>query len=117
MDSLRRTHMLARAVLVWFFLCVGVSVATPVVGSRPLTTVCSGSGGLVLVEQGDTHGSGPAAHLLDCPLCIAQAPPPSAASPYQPPAPGHVLRKWLTRRSPVLLADGPDPARGPPASS
>ena len=117
METFRHTRMLARAVLVWFAVYVGVSVASPVVSPRAMATICTGSGALMLAEQSDAHGNGTPAHSLDCPLCISLAPPPYAASVYQPPVPGHVERKSLGVLSPALLLNGPSSARGPPTLS
>jgi hypothetical protein len=93
--------MLARAVLLWFALYVGVSVAGSVVSPQAFAIICSSTGALMLVDQGDLHGSGTAKHALDCPLCISVAPPPHPISDDQPPAPtmswAHrsTCRPWL----------------------
>jgi hypothetical protein len=116
LQTLRQTRTLARAVLAWFVLSIGVAVAAPVVQPEALSLVCSASGGSKLVS-GNDDGSAPAqGHQVSCVLCmVVSAPPPVQAdtlaqlpslSYVQPAAPGH----WITWRT-----HAPLPARGPPA--
>lgn len=114
MENLRRTCMLARAVLVWFALYVGVSVASPVVSPQAFAIICSSTGALMLVDQGDAHDSGKARHALDCPLCLSTAPPPRAVAAYQPPAPSQTVCESQDLPPLARVAEGPWSARGPP---
>jgi hypothetical protein len=118
MHTLRRAHLAARFVLVWFALSIGVAIASPIVKPQAMELICSGSGAIkVLVKTGDasTEQSG---HTLDCPLCAnLSAPPPVArltAEPAQPLA--HVLQSIPAAHIAALTA-APLPARGPPAFS
>ena len=116
MQALRNAVFLARLVLVWFALSIGVAVASPVIKPQSLELVCSGSGAIKLLAQ-DGDGSTPAmGHLLDCPLCVSTAAPPPAiaqamllteanAIPVQP----AIAARIAARASPPL------PARGPPS--
>ena len=118
MQTLRRAHLAARLVLVWFALSIGVAIASPIIKPQAMELICSGSGAIkVLVKTGDasTEQSG---HTLDCPLCAnLSAPPPVArltAEPAQPLA--HVLQPIPAAHIAALTA-APLPARGPPAFS
>lgn len=118
MQTLRNAHLLARLVLVWFALSIGVAIASPLVKPQAIELICSGSGAMkVLVKTGD--GSTEAgSHALDCPLCASSsAPPPvsrQSVEPAQPPA--CMLRSIPAARIASLTA-APLPARGPPAFS
>ncbi len=116
MFHLRHARLLARLVLVWFVLAVGVAVASPLVKPQSLALVCSGAGALKILVVGDAADASLAgAGLLDCPLCLqGGAPPPAApvgacglsvaaASLSAPPWPVVAAR-----------AAGPLPGRGPP---
>ena len=116
MQRLRQARFLARLVLAWFALSLGVAVASPLVQPRTLELVCSGSGAMKLLVKADTGGEAPASHTLDCPLCAAVAPPPPvvAAAEYSPPL-AHGLRSIPAARLAAATA-APLPPRGPPAS-
>jgi hypothetical protein len=115
METLRRAHRLARLVLAWFVLSVGVAVAAPVLKTQDLDVVCSGAGGVKLTagdEGAAGHGHD---HMKDCRMCVltgapsvdivfAAAPAPSAAPVPLLPA-GHAVH-----------TASPYPARGPPPS-
>jgi len=97
MDALRHAHHLARLVLVWFALSIGVAVASPLVSPQGMALICSGSGAMkVLVKTADgaTEAS---SHSLDCPLCASiGAPPPVARTVAAP------TRRWgIWRNDPV----------------
>lgn len=113
MSALRQARLLARLVLAWFVLAVGIAVAAPVVQPQSLEMICSG-GSLKLVGTGDAGEDGLAGGLaLDCPLCAGAAPPPPAvALPAVQPL-GQVLRSIPAARV-AALAAAPLPARGPP---
>jgi hypothetical protein len=118
MQALRNASILARLVLAWFALSIGVAVAAPLVNPVGVDLVCSASGGIKLMVKGDTGNGKSVGHTLDCPLCAATgAPPPVAAAPaaYEP-ALAHVLQSIPAARIAALTA-APLPARGPPAFS
>ncbi len=120
MDSLRTHPLIARLVLAWFVLFVGVSVASPIVSPSASQLICSASGAMKLVslDGGDDSGGSSGLASLDCPACSPMA----VALPLAEPvvvvasALSHALRPvaaarlaWLTRAA--------LPARGPPLYS
>lgn len=116
MDTLRRAHQLARLVLVWFALSIGVAVAAPLVNPQAMELICSGSGAMKVLIKTDDGAKEATSVTLDCPLCTTPAAPPCAlrvtAAPVQPLA--HVLQTIPAARMASLTA-APPPARGPPA--
>ncbi len=132
MQRLQKAHLIARFVLVWFALYVGVSLASPFISTDPSQLVCSAMGGLKMVSLDDktdgdqagsagNTGSGSKASLagkLDCPLCTQVCPPQALSAPHfdasgalsyatRPLPSAHIA--WLTR--------SPLPPRGPPLHS
>ena len=127
MQTLRNAHLLARFVLVWFVLFVGVSVASPLVNPQTSQMVCSAMGGMkmVLVDDGAQGGlksdSGDTFKLsssMDCPLCAQfSAPPcPVVFSFDTTSALAHALRPVPSAHI-AWLTGSPLPPRGPPALS
>ncbi len=118
MQTLRRAHTLARFVLVWFALSIGVAIAAPIVKPQAMELICSGSGAMKLLVKTDDGSQTQTGHTLECPLCATLgAPPPAArhaAEPAQPLA--HVLQS-IPAAHIVALTAAPLPARGPPAFS
>ena len=54
MRTLRHFSLLARLVLGWFVLSLGVAVASPIVKPQDILMVCTGTGAMkVLVQSGD----------------------------------------------------------------
>jgi len=119
MQYLRNASQLARFVLVWFALSVGVAIASPVVNPKGVDMVCSSAGVMKLVVQGQGDDSdGAASNLtMDCPLCAGIGAPPT------------VFNTTLTQPSPLSFAllpieaariasatAPPLPSRGPPTS-
>jgi len=119
MQSLRNAHLLARFVLVWFVLFVGVAVASPLVNPKSAQLVCSAMGGMKMVNADDGSGdTSPSVNSLDCPFCVQVVLPAPSVSPLwdATSARAYALRAipsahiaWLTR--------SPLPPRGPPALS
>lgn len=117
MQALRNASFLARLVLAWFALAVGVAVASPIVKSKSMEVLCSGGVMKLLVTSDD--GSTPAnGHTLDCPLCVSlDAPPASTAGLVQAqPASAGMLASHVGAPVTVFRA-APPPARGPPLFS
>jgi len=120
LQRLRRFD-LARLVLAWFVLSIGVAVASPVVQPQSLELVCSAAGSIKLVVHADdgVHDAGlhdAGAGHLDCALCLpGGAPPPLALAPALPaPLPlGRALQPVEAARIAAATA-APPPARGPP---
>ena len=116
MFVMHRARHLARFVLVWFVLAMGVAMASPMVSPKALDLVCSSGGGMKLVVVGDDDTAS-TSHTLDCPLCASvSAPPPAARGLHAPTASSHALRSVMVVRWVVATAP-PLPSRGPPAFS
>lgn len=118
LQLLRHARLLARFVLVWFALSIAAAIASPLVKPQAMELICSGAGGMKLLQKTDDGSLPTASHTLDCPLCVGiGAPPPPlahvAAKPMQ--ALGYVLQGIPAAHIAVLSA-APLPARGPPAS-
>lgn len=118
MQTLRHAHLLARFVLVWFALSIGVAIASPLVKPQTVEVICTGMGMMKLQTQSDDGTSDASLRTLDCPLCASHsAPPPPvvrlSAEPVQPLA--HVMQSLPAAHIASLTA-APLPARGPPAS-
>lgn len=117
MQSLRNASLLARLVLAWFVLAVGVAVASPVVKPGDMQLVCSAGGAVKLLKTGEDGGSSAGTPTLDCPLCasIAAPPPLPRADAVFVALPGHSVQT-MRRARVAARAAAPLPARGPPAS-
>jgi len=118
MQTLRNAHLIARFVLVWFALSIGVAIASPLVKPQAMELICSSVGGMKLVLQSDDAGQDVVSLAMDCPLCVINgAPPPLAsivtAEPLQPLA--YVMQSIPAAHMASLTA-APLPARGPPGS-
>lgn len=118
MSAFRPTRNLARMVLAWFMLALGVAVASPLVKPQSWQVVCSAAGTVKLLNISDDGVVHTAGHQLECPLCwLTVAPPPDMhiallPQPVASPARPSVLRSPLAARTAPPL-----PARGPPAFS
>ncbi len=109
-------HRLARLVLVWYVVFVGVSVLAATLQPKTMEVVCSSMGVMKLVVQGE--GEGPLVSSgMDCPLCAhatpALPPPTLAALAHVPDARSHIMQRLPEA---VLIASTapPLPSRGPP---
>jgi len=120
MSALRHARFLARLVLAWFVLSLGVAVASPIVQPRAVELVCSSAGAIKLVVQTDDGAQElDAAHTMDCALCLPTgAPPPlPVAAAFDLPLPlGRAVQPIPAARIASATA-APLPARGPPAFS
>ena len=91
MHRLRNARSLARLVLVWFALALGVAVASPLIKPDASTLVCSAGGVMKRVAADTDADAAPMLpSLLDCPLCLHVASPAPTASPGACPAPTSV---------------------------
>jgi len=115
MQYLRNTANIIRFVLVWFALSVGVAIASPMVQPKAMDMVCSSTGSMKLVAQGDEDSSTFASPTLDCPLCATTcAPPPALITALTQPSPlSHALLPTVAAHIASLTAP-PLPSRGPP---
>jgi len=119
MQSLRQIKLIARFVLVWFALSVGVAIASPLVNPKPMELICSSAGVMKLVVNSDDGSKDVLSHTLDCPLCATNLAPPPAfvcltTEPVQPLA--YVMQSIPAAHIASLTAV-PPPARGPPLFS
>ena len=115
MQSLRNARFIARLVLAWFVLAIGVAAAAPVLQPQSMELVCSGGEMRLMVK--DAQGEPASGVELKCPLClVVDTPPLFELQCVTPPLPlGHVLQSIPAARIAALTA-APLPARGPPAS-
>ena len=119
MQTLRNAHHLARFVLVWFALSMGVAIASPLVQPKGMQLVCSAAGAIsIQFDQGDGDLTGSQANTLDCPLCAAVGAPPTQIS-LQALAPMGLTYALQLSADPQSThrAAAPFPPRGPPASA
>jgi hypothetical protein len=114
METLRRAHRLARLVLAWFALSVGLAVAGPVLKPQAIEVICSGAGGTKVMtsdDGGDAHAHD---HMKDCRACVLTALPsvPVAFATPEPAAdtPARVLPVSIAADAAI-----PYSARAPPA--
>ena len=116
MQHLRNAHLLARFVLVWFALSIGVAIASPLVKPQSVQLVCSASGAVKVIADGGGDDTGALRNTLDCPLCAAVSAPPPQPS-LQVPAPmglSYAQQQRVDTQQPRRSA-APFPPRGPPA--
>ena len=118
MQTLRNAHLIARFVLVWFALSMGVAIASPLVKPKGMQLVCSAAGAItVQFDQSDTGAVGPQANSLDCPMCSAVgAPPPQATVQVLAPMGLRYVLHGFENQQSVRRSAAPLPPRGPPAS-
>jgi hypothetical protein len=115
MQALRNAAFLARLVLAWFALSLGVAAASPVVNPQAMELICSGGAVKVLVKTADgvKEMSG---HSLDCPVCLAvSTPPPTPLLDAQPAQPLSYALRTIPAAHIAWLTAAPPPGRGPPA--
>ena len=119
MNSLINIKLLARFVLVWFALSIGVAIASPLVKPQAMEVICSSMGVMKVQIQTDDGTQDVLKRTLDCPLCATHLAPPTpflplTAEPIQPLA--YVMRSIPAAHIASLTAI-PPPARGPPSFS
>jgi hypothetical protein len=119
----RRPHFnvqfLARLVLAWFALSLGVAIASPIVNPQAMELVCSASGAVKVVVHTDDGAQGLGSMHMDCPLCmLAGAPPPLpvVAAIVLPLPLGRAVQSIPAARIAAATA-APPPARAPPTFS
>lgn len=114
LHTLRRSHTLARLVLVWFVFAMGVAVAAPVVQPLNLGGICSASA--VSGDEQPASGTSSSHHTLQCVLCLgAGAPPLATPAAFSSASLDNTLLPWPP--APVVLAarNSPLSARAPPS--
>lgn len=117
MQTLRQARSLARLVLAWFALSIGVAAASPLFNPQALDVVCSAAGVVKLVVKSEGGSDWPSGHLFDCPLCVqAGSPPALGQAGVQPPHSLSYALRPVAAAHLATLTGAPLPARGPPAS-
>lgn len=108
----------ARLVLAWFALSVGVAIASPWVKPQALQVVCSGASSQLLAVDGEDGSLPDSSPRLDCPACLFVDAPIAVPSIPAVVANRHgVFAAQTIAPDPVSFASAaPLPARGPPAS-
>ncbi|WP_198972372.1 hypothetical protein [Xylophilus sp. ASV27] len=117
MHALRTSCLLARLVLAWFALTLGVAAASPVVHPRATEIVCTAGGSIKIVVSSDDGASAEIGqHTLDCSLCLAATVPlPARRVALEMPQPlAHALRPLVAAHIAALVG-APLPPRGPPS--
>ena len=115
MHRLRNALHMTRFVLVWFALSVGVAIASPVVNPHGMDLVCTSTGSMKLVVQGDDDVAA-SSLTMDCPLCASSsAPPPAVNTTLTQPSPLAPAMQPLAAAHIAALTAPPLPSRGPPA--
>jgi len=113
LHTLRKSTALARWVLLWWCMALGVAVAAPWVQPVQHTLVCSALGAVTLQDTGapDT----PLAPHLDCVLCLSAGAPPVSISalPLANAAP-LLYASPNSALGPQSRSAAPPPGRGPP---
>ena len=114
----RTFRLLHRLVLAWFMASLLVAGASPLVNPQSMELVCSASGSIKVIVQGDDGPTEMGVAAMDCPLCMLSGPPPAAAQVTLPtPLPlGRALQSIPAARIAAATAS-PLPARGPPTLS
>ena len=117
MQQLRNAIQITRLVLVWFALSVGVAIASPMVNPKGMDVVCTGTGMMKLVVQGDDD-SVASAKTMDCPLCSSiTAPPPEFNTTLTQPSPLSFALLSIEAARIASATAPPLPSRGPPTSN
>lgn len=109
---------LARLVLAWYVLFVGVSVLAATMQPKTMDVVCSSMGIMKVVVQGE-GGDAQVRSSMDCPLCAHATPalPPPTLShlAHVADARSHIVQ--LLPAALLLVRTAPPlPSRGPPLS-
>lgn len=118
MHRLRQARLLARLVLAWLLLSLGVAVASPLVQPQTMQVLCSpASGGFKLITLDGDGAPVSDTHHLDCPLCLPlSAPPPAAWAPPAAHARPHAAPSGVLATAPAAPPIRPWQARAPPLS-
>ena len=118
MQHLRNAKLIARFVLVWFALSIGVAIASPMVKPQGMQLVCSGVGAMKVIVAGQAGKAPVVSHTLDCPLCASiSAPPPMEILAFSATAPLAFVMPAESNEIVLFELATPPPARGPPTIS
>jgi hypothetical protein len=118
MQYLRSAKLIARFMLAWFALSIGVAIGSPMVKPQGMQLICSGSGAMTVVAAGDDGKVPSTSHTLDCPLCSSlSAPPPMEILAFGKVALQAFTPPLVRAESAIYKLASPPPARGPPSFS
>lgn len=118
MQALRHARFLARLVLAWFVLSLGVAIASPLVQPQSLELICASGGAMKLIVKNADGSAQERGHTLDCPLCASVAAPPPVAGPLTvAPSPLAQALQPLEAAHIASRTAAPLPPRGPPVLS
>ena len=67
LQTIRSLRWLARLVLAWFVLSIGVAVASPLVNPQAMELICSGSGAIKLLVKTDDGAKEMSSHTAPLP--------------------------------------------------
>ena len=113
LHTLRKSTALARWVLLWWCMALGLAIAAPWVQPVQHMQVCSASGSVTVQDTGAPNA--PAGHHLDCVLCLgAGAPPVSIAVLSVTNAAPPLGARPAAALAPHSRSAAPPPGRGPP---
>ena len=116
LHTLRTTRLLARAVLLWWCLALGLATAAPLAQAQGSRMVCSASGMVMLVDADTGAPAGQGAHGLDCALCLLTgAPPTPANTDFSVPTSPKSFVSSASTHARAWRSAAPPPGRGPPA--
>ena len=109
-------RFLARLVLVWFALFIGVAIASPILNPTETQMVCSSAGGMKMVPSGEEGAEAKLTANMDCPLCAPVVVPlQSGSTTFDHASPlAHSLHPVAAAIIAAHTAP-PLPSRGPPA--
>ena len=113
LHTLRQSRALARWILLWWCLALGVALASPLVQPVQHTLVCSASGSVTVQDTGELDS--PVGKHLDCVLCLAAGAPPVSISALPVASATPLLgTRQAAALAPYRLSAAPPPGRGPP---
>ncbi|RYF62682.1 MAG: DUF2946 domain-containing protein [Comamonadaceae bacterium] len=117
MQLLRASTLLARLVLAWFVLSLGVAVASPLVSPQAMQLVCgTGTSAKLVMVSDDGQSMAAGHHALDCPACLAATlPPPQITLQLPAASPVPLAQHSFHAAHIAALVGAPLPPRGPPA--
>ena len=109
-------RLLARLVLVWFALFIGIAIASPILNPTETQMVCSSAGGMKMVASGEEGAEAKFTANMDCPLCAPVVVPlQSGSTTFDHASPlAHSLHPVAAAIIAAQTAP-PLPSRGPPA--
>lgn len=118
LHRLRTTRLLARAVLLWWCLALGLATAAPLVQAQGSRMVCSASGMVMRVDAGTGAPASQGTHQLDCALCLVTgAPAPRAQTDFSVPIRPLASAASAAPKPHAWRSAAPPPGRGPPAQA